>query len=174
MSVPLVIRRISIVAALIVAVMFGTLAVAQAYTVEGPSKGLIEQHEREAKEAAEKQAQENAEKQAHEAAEKKQKEEQEHQAAEARQREEAQRQEAERKESEKKAAVLCVVPNLKGDSLSKARTALGKAHCALGKVVMPKHSHGRLAVAGQSVKAGLKRPNGTAVGVTLHVARKRR
>jgi hypothetical protein len=63
---------------------------------------------------------------------------------------------------------------LKGDSLSKARTALSETHCTLGKVMTPKRNHGHLVVASQSVKAGLKRPNGAVVAVTLRVARKRR
>jgi archaellum component FlaD/FlaE len=167
---------------LTLAVSLGAPVVAQAYEVGPPSKGLIEGTEKQAQEAAEQQAKENGEKQTKEATEKKQKEEHEHQAAEALQREEAEHRlqaetlskETEQRVAQQKAeetANLCVVPNLKGDSLSRARAALRKAHCALGKVLMPHHSHGHLVVMGQSVKRGLKRSHGTAVAVTLGVSK---
>lgn len=162
---------------LVSALVLGAPAMAQAYEVGPPSKSLEESTKQQAQEAAEKQAKENAEK--------KQKEEAERQAAEARQREEAggrQQAEAQSKEAEQQAAKrkaeeaasLCKVPNLKGDSLGQARTALRAAHCALGKVVAPHRSHGRFVVTGQSIKHGLTRPGGTTVAVTLGVAKKHR
>lgn len=65
--------------------------------------------------------------------------------------------------------VACVVPTLKGDSLSKAQRALSKAHCKLGKVTRPnkEHYHSRLLVTQQRVGAGVKLPSGTRVGVKL-------
>jgi hypothetical protein len=60
----------------------------------------------------------------------------------------------------------CVVPDLKGDSLERARHALRRAHCALGKVSKGKH-HGRLVVHSQSIPAGRREPHGTRVDVTL-------
>ena len=50
----------------------------------------------------------------------------------------------------------CVVPALKGDSLSKARRALSKAHCKLGKISKPRKHRGALVVTAQSVRAGRK------------------
>lgn len=62
----------------------------------------------------------------------------------------------------------CVVPSLKGDTLSKAQRALGKAHCRLGGVSRYEKGHsGRLVVTRQSVSAGRKLPLDTRVGVTL-------
>jgi hypothetical protein len=61
----------------------------------------------------------------------------------------------------------CHVPKLKGRTLKSARRALKKAHCALGKVHKPRHSHGRLVVRRQSPAAGKVRKNGTKVTVTL-------
>jgi hypothetical protein len=64
--------------------------------------------------------------------------------------------------------VECVVPSLRGDSLSKAQRALSKAHCKLGKVSKPEaRHHGRLVVTQQRVGAGGKLPSGTRIGVTL-------
>jgi hypothetical protein len=65
----------------------------------------------------------------------------------------------------------CVVPKLKGKTLSQAKTALSKAHCRLGKVHQPKvrkhHKPPKLVVASSSPRAGTSRPNGTKVGLTL-------
>jgi hypothetical protein len=61
----------------------------------------------------------------------------------------------------------CVVPSLKGDSLSKAQRALGKALCRLGKVSRPERLRGSLVVIGQRVGAGRRLPSGTRVGVVL-------
>jgi hypothetical protein len=163
--------RIVLVVVLAITLTLGAPVLAHAYEPKPPSKGTVEGTEQQAKEAAERQAKEDGEK--------KQKEEAEHQATEAHQHEEAEHQRAEalNKEAEEQAAKrnaeVCVVPNLKGYSLTRARTALHKAHCALGKVVTPHGSHGHLVVVGQNVKRGLKRPLGTAVAVTLGAAKTR-
>jgi hypothetical protein len=68
----------------------------------------------------------------------------------------------------------CVVPKLKGKTLSQARAALKKAHCALGKVKTPKHSHGTLKVASSKPRAGTKLRSGSKVTVTLAARRRRR
>jgi hypothetical protein len=60
----------------------------------------------------------------------------------------------------------CVVPALKGKTLTKARAALRKAHCRLGTVKKP-HTHAKLVVSKQSPKPGVKRVYGTKVNVTL-------
>jgi PKD domain len=69
------------------------------------------------------------------------------------------------------AATQCIVPKLKGLSLSAARTKLTRAHCKLGKVKKPKLRNSAkkpsLVVAHQSRPAGAKLANGSAVGVTL-------
>jgi uncharacterized protein involved in copper resistance len=80
-----------------------------------------------------------------------------------------QSEEAERQPT-KAPAAQCVVPSLKGDSLNSARKALSRAHCRLGKVTVPHRSQGRLIVTSQGIKHELKRPNDTAVAVTLAAA----
>jgi hypothetical protein len=71
----------------------------------------------------------------------------------------------------------CVVPKLKGKSLSKAKNLLTKAHCALGKVTKPKkrkhHKLGKLVVKSSSPKAGSSKPAGTKVNLTLTKAPKK-
>ena len=70
--------------------------------------------------------------------------------------------------------VMCKVPKLRGDSLSKARRALKGAHCALGKVSRPKHpGHKTLVIVSQSPKAGANEPAGSKVSVSLGQRRKR-
>jgi PKD repeat protein len=64
--------------------------------------------------------------------------------------------------------VRCVVPNLHGDKLAKARQALADHHCALGSVTRRRASkrvRGR--VIGQSAKPGKVLSDGSAIGVTL-------
>lgn len=65
----------------------------------------------------------------------------------------------------------CVVPRLKGLSLAKAKRALKRAHCALGKVRAPrKPKHGRLpalVVKASSPGAGRSFTAGTRVTLTL-------
>jgi large repetitive protein len=62
----------------------------------------------------------------------------------------------------------CVVPNLHGDRLAKARQALSRDHCRLGKIKhrhTRKHNRGR--VVSQSARPGRKLSAGSAIGVTL-------
>jgi hypothetical protein len=63
----------------------------------------------------------------------------------------------------------CIAPSLKGDLLTKARRALSKVHCALGKVTRARaDDHGSaLVVIEQSAKRGKVLPGGTRIGVTL-------
>jgi hypothetical protein len=61
----------------------------------------------------------------------------------------------------------CVVPSLKGDTLSTARRALVKTHCRLGKVLTPRRHHKTLLVAGQGTKSGRTLPDGSAIAVKL-------
>ncbi len=61
----------------------------------------------------------------------------------------------------------CVVPKLKGKTLSQARTLLGKAHCSLGKVSKPKSKHQKLVVGSTKPHAGTKLSHGAKVVVTL-------
>jgi hypothetical protein len=74
-------------------------------------------------------------------------------------------------EAKVSAAPSCVVPRLKGDSLAAARSALGRAHCKLGKVSKPRGHHMRLVVTGQGAKDGKKLASGAAVAVRLGLAR---
>jgi hypothetical protein len=84
----------------------------------------------------------------------------------------AQHEEAAQQQANEAAAMQCVVPSLKGDSIAGARKALSKGHCQLGRVTAPRGRHGRLVVTRQSVKSGSRRTGGTAVAVTLGVARR--
>jgi subtilisin family serine protease len=63
--------------------------------------------------------------------------------------------------------VKCKVPKLKGKTLSQARKALTKAHCALGKVTKPKKAKGKLVVKSSSPAAGRTVDAGTKVKLTL-------
>lgn len=62
---------------------------------------------------------------------------------------------------------VCKVPKLHGRSLAAAKRALKTAHCALGKVGRPKHSHGTLVVLSQGGKAGTTHKAGYKVSVKL-------
>lgn len=64
-------------------------------------------------------------------------------------------------------ATKCVVPALIHKTLARARTALHRAHCALGRVTEPKHHHGTLHVRSQKPRAGSKLAAGAKVAVTL-------
>jgi subtilisin family serine protease len=66
----------------------------------------------------------------------------------------------------------CVVPRLKGKTLSKAKSALKHAHCALGKVKKPKKPKGTLVVKSSSPPAGRSLKSGSKVNVTLVRKRK--
>ncbi len=57
----------------------------------------------------------------------------------------------------------CCVPALKGDRLAAARRALAKAHCRLGAVHQPAHSHGTLRVSAQGAPAGEQLAGGARV-----------
>jgi hypothetical protein len=67
--------------------------------------------------------------------------------------------------------VQCVVPKLKGLSLGKAKSALAKANCALGKVTKPKPKKGKktgpLVVQSSNPGAGSTHPEGTKVSLKL-------
>lgn len=68
----------------------------------------------------------------------------------------------------------CVVPRLKGRSLTQAKRLLSHAHCALGKVRKPRARRGqKLIVASQSPRAGSSRPARTKVNVRLGPAPQR-
>jgi hypothetical protein len=72
----------------------------------------------------------------------------------------------------------CIVPKLKGKSLSKARKALAKAHCKLGKVTKPKvkkgHKRPVLVVGSSKPKAGARLRAGSKVAIKLVPAPKKR
>ncbi len=67
----------------------------------------------------------------------------------------------------------CIVPALKGDTLSAARRAIEKAHCRLDEVREPHRHRGMLVVVGQSHRHGEKLAGGTAIAVTMGTARSR-
>jgi hypothetical protein len=64
---------------------------------------------------------------------------------------------------------VCVVPRLKGETVTKARKTLGVAHCTLGTVSRPKHirRHAKLVVSRQTPAPGTRLPNGARVNVVL-------
>lgn len=57
----------------------------------------------------------------------------------------------------------CVVPNVKGMKLTKAKTRLNSAHCATGKIIGPRTAF----VSGESPKAGKHEKNRTKVALTF-------
>jgi len=63
--------------------------------------------------------------------------------------------------------VPCLVPKLKGKTVTKARTSLRNAHCTLGHV---SYAHSRVRrgrIASQRPHAGATRPHGTKVSVVV-------
>ncbi len=152
---------------------------AGAYSAEG-SKPVEETLEREAKEATERRAKEKTaeqqekenvehnEREARVAEERKTAEERQAAAAAQRRHEEIEHAEAEGERRGREAAnSQCLVPSLKGDTLTQARRALGGAHCKLGHVTWPPRGHGRHVVRRQGLRVGSKHPAGTAVAITL-------
>ena len=126
---------------------------------EGAERTVAEQR---AKEHEEQQAKEAAAQRAAEAeALKRHQEEQAEQAF-------REREEREDKEAEHPA---CLVPALKGDTLTAARHALAKAHCRLGAVHQPTHHHGTLRVSAQSAPAGEQLAGGARVKLWLGAKR---
>ena len=137
------------------------------YTTEPESQGGIEVGNRTANEAAEQRARENTEREEREAKaaeekkageERQQREETEHAKA---------QHEGEAGQAGEAGTTQCVVPALKGDTLTQARRALRAAHCKLGHVTWPPRGHGRHVVRRQGLRVGSKHPAGTAVAVTL-------
>jgi hypothetical protein len=61
----------------------------------------------------------------------------------------------------------CLVPSLRGDTLSAARHALIKRHCRLGRIASPHHHRGPLIVIAQNPRRGRKLASGTAIALTL-------
>jgi hypothetical protein len=65
----------------------------------------------------------------------------------------------------------CVIPQLVGKKLGRARAALLKAHCGIGKVSRPKHEKGKrrgaLVVRSSAPSAGTNLPGGTKVNLSL-------
>jgi Divergent InlB B-repeat domain/PASTA domain len=69
----------------------------------------------------------------------------------------------------------CIVPKLRGKTVKKAKKALKRAHCRLGKVRRPKgHRKGALVVRSSTPKAGKKLGAGAKVGVKLRVAARKK
>jgi hypothetical protein len=67
----------------------------------------------------------------------------------------------------------CVVPSLRGRSLSAAKRSLRGAHCALGNVTMPARAkHRTLVVIRQGQPPGAKLPGGATVRITLAAPRR--
>jgi hypothetical protein len=77
-----------------------------------------------------------------------------------------------------RAGPACIVPRLKGKTLASARTALTKAHCALGTVRRPRlkkgQKLGKLVVGSQSPSPGATRTSGTKIAVVMVKAPKPR
>jgi hypothetical protein len=67
----------------------------------------------------------------------------------------------------------CIVPALKGDTLSLARRAIEEAHCRLGEVREPHRHRGMLVVVDQSHRHDEKLVGGTAIAVTMGAVRSR-
>jgi hypothetical protein len=65
------------------------------------------------------------------------------------------------------AAAYCVAPNLKGRTLSRAKTLLASANCKLGKIRRRRARHGKLVVTAQSLPAGTRTSAGAAINLIL-------
>ncbi|HEU0250060.1 MAG TPA: PASTA domain-containing protein [Solirubrobacteraceae bacterium] len=74
--------------------------------------------------------------------------------------------------------VACVVPALKGETLTSARRALRRAHCRIGRIHQSIHRHGASYVSAQSFSAGRRLARGARValwiGPALHDHARRR
>jgi hypothetical protein len=68
----------------------------------------------------------------------------------------------------------CVVPKLKGKSLSRAKSALTRAHCKLGKVAKPKSKKGPFVVKSSKPGAGTSLPADSKVNLKLAPKPKRK
>jgi hypothetical protein len=98
-------------------------------------------------------------------------------AAEAKAREEAEAIERAQREFEarlraQKAKRQCVVPALVGDTLSRAKHALARAHCAVSRITEPPGARLHLVVTSQSPRPGRHEPAGSRVALTLGHASK--
>jgi len=70
------------------------------------------------------------------------------------------------------AALRCVVPSLKGESLSAARHSLREAHCTLGKVIRPHRRGGALVVSSQTPGQGRTLTSRAPVAVRLRLVKR--
>jgi hypothetical protein len=131
---------------------------------KGQAYWIVEAERRNGSEAPRREAERQAQKQHEEEA--RRNEQLEREAHERKLREEGERAGREAAARERLAHTRCVVPRLKGDTLSRARKGLRAAHCKLGKVTRPA-SGGGFVVTHQGVRPGRKLPNGSAVAVTL-------
>jgi cytochrome c peroxidase len=68
-------------------------------------------------------------------------------------------------------AAPCVVPKLRGATLTSARAMLARSQCRLGLVLRPRGAKGRVVISSQRPSAGAKRPLGTRVAVRVRVVR---
>ena len=62
---------------------------------------------------------------------------------------------------------VCVVPRLRGRTLTKARTALARAHCSLGKVTRVRSRARRGVVVAQRPRAGVRKARGAKVALRV-------
>jgi hypothetical protein len=91
--------------------------------------------------------------------------------------EEAEVKQAEEREVKEAAArkatqhLACIVPALKGETLTAARRSLRRAHCRLGEVRKSSHDRGKLIVVGQNHQNREKLAGGTAITVIMGTAR---
>jgi tyrosyl-tRNA synthetase len=83
--------------------------------------------------------------------------------------EEEDRKELKQREEEEIRASTCVVPSLRGHTLSAARRTLKKAHCRLGKIVRRSHRHGILRVISQSPAPGSRLAAGVSIVIVCRL-----
>jgi hypothetical protein len=67
----------------------------------------------------------------------------------------------------------CLVPKLKGKTISKARTSLRHSHCTLGRISYAHSQVRRGRIAFQHPRAGTSRPHGTRVSVVVSRGKRR-
>lgn len=68
----------------------------------------------------------------------------------------------------------CIVPSVRGDTLSAARRAIARAHCRLGRLRRPSHYHGALVVMRQTPRRGSTLGNRASVTLVLGPAHRHR
>jgi hypothetical protein len=74
--------------------------------------------------------------------------------------------------AEEARAPICSVPSLRGDTVARARSALEKAHCRLGRIIRRSHRRGVLHVVEQNPGPGSRLQAGTSIEIVCRPERR--